>query len=89
MKLSLFDVSYGEEFVFNMEDNKMGNDLSVVFGYMESYKEELKKLISTQVDEYAKQIIWQSRIVEIERFQTKYKKLIEFVNVIEGEENGL
>lgn len=89
MKLNLFDISYGKDFVFNMEDKDMGGDLSVMFGYLETYKKELKELAVTQVEDYAKQIVWKARIAEIERFQTKYNQLIEFANFIEGEENGL
>lgn len=73
-----------------MDDARMGNDLSIMFGYLDNYKKELSVLILAQVEaEYAKQIVWEARISEIERLQKKYKKLIEFVDLIEGEENGL
>ncbi len=89
MKLDLHDVSYGENFSYGMNDPKLGNDLTVMFDYLENYRNELIHHTKTQVDDYAKQIVWKARINEIRRIQTKYDKLIAFAKFIEGEENGL
>ena len=90
MKMTLFDISYGEKFEFDMENNSMGSDLSLMLGYLENYKRILNDYVNVMDDKkLGQKIVYMAKIREIEKFQKKYRKMIGFINSIEQEENSL
>lgn len=88
MKISCHYKSYGKDFDFEMEDG--GGDLSLIFEYLNNYKEQLQ----SRDDFYGvftplKSIPIRARIDKISNLQKKYSDLIKYLHEIDMEENSL
>ena len=90
MKIKLEDTSYYEGTKTAEMDDAVGGDLALLVEYLHAYSVELQKKIQEGgVVEYAHIIAWQAKVDEMKRIAEKYKKLIEFVQYVDGEETAL
>ena len=90
MKIRLEDTSYYEGTKTAEMDDAVGGDLALLVEYLHAYSVELQqKIASGGVTEYAHIIAWQAKVDEMKRIAEKYKKLIEFVQYVDGEESAL
>lgn len=75
---------------FEMEDGGMGGDLSLIFEYLNNYKEQLQSRNEFYgVFTPLKSIPLKARIDRIIHLQKKYNDLIKYLHEIDMEENSL
>lgn len=90
MKLYCHDKSYGKDLDFEMEDGFMGSELSLIFEYLNNYKEYLQyKNEFYGVFSPLKSIPMKAKIDKIIHLQKKYNGLIKYLHEIDMEENAL
>ena len=90
MKIVLTDKTYDGDVRHEVEDKYLGSDLSLMFEYLENYKQSLEGQIkSFGFVEHAHSIVWQAKVDKIKALTTKYKPFIEFLAYIDSEENAL
>jgi len=91
MKIKLEDTSYYEGTKTVEMNDAVGGDLALMIEYLQAYCAALegKILAGEWVADHAKVIVWKAKVDEMKRITEKYKKLIEFVQYVDGEENAL
>jgi len=88
MKILLEDKSYYEGTKTAEMDDAVGGDLALLVEYLHAYSLELQGKIRADGSALAA-IAWQAKVDEMKRIAEKYKKLIEFVQYVDGEETAL
>jgi len=91
MKIKLEDNSYYKGIKTVEMDDAVGGDIALMVEYLQAYSTELQQKIQLGNEPLAvlKTIAWQAKVDEIKRLTEKYKKLIEFVQYVDGEETAL
>jgi len=91
MKIKLEDTSYYEGTKTAEMDDAVGGDLALLVEYLHDYCLKLEAKISVRewAGDPANVIVWQAKVDEMKRIAEKYKKLIEFVQYVDGEETAL
>ena len=89
MKIVLTDKTYDGDVRHEVEDKDLGGDLSLVFEYLENYKQSLDEQVKYSAPALGHRIVWQAKLDRIKSLQEKYKSFIEFIKYIDSEENAL
>jgi hypothetical protein len=89
MKILLEDKSYYEGTKTAEMDDAVGGDLALLVEYLHAYSVELQQKIQAEGANVYHTIAWQAKVDEMKRIAVKYKKLIEFVQYVDGEETAL
>ena len=89
MKLVLTDRTYDGDVRHEVEDTKLGSDLSLMIEYLHNYKKSLDECVKYTAPILGTRIVYQAKIDKINELMKKYKDLITFIQYIDSEENAL